>query len=547
MKTIANIATAAAALALIFFRLETIRAAESLSAPRVIPAPALAEFCEGTFEFSPDMRIIAGEEAKTALAVLAGIFGAEATASVLPAGSECPQGAGCVSLLIDPSLAANGPESYELSVAPEGAELRAPSPAGLFYAAQTLRQMLPPEPGSGASLPCVKISDAPRFRWRGLMLDVSRHFFPKEFVFKMMDAMAALKMNTLHIHLTDDQGWRLEIEAFPALTKTGAWRGASSPADELSMSPAGPAHGGFYTKEDMREIIRRAAELHITIAPEIEMPGHAVAAIASVPGLSCKGERLKVSTRWGVHKDVYCAGSERVFEFLETVLGEVAELFPGEIIHVGGDEVPKHNWRQCPKCQERIRAEGLANEEELQGWFMKRIEDFLESRGKRIIGWDEIVEGGLPPRAAVMSWRGMEGGIAAAIEGHDVVMSPTSHCYFDYMQAETGEPRRVGRPISLEKVYSFEPVPAALAGTPAAERIMGAQGNIWTEYIDSEEMAEYMTWPRGAALAEAVWSPAESKDYAGFLARLENLLPHFDAMGVNYRRPGPEDGADKGL
>jgi len=541
MKTTTAIAMAAAALLAVASG--TARATERTALPQIIPAPARAEFCDGTFKFSRDTIIIASEEAATASAVLAGYFGAKGAAA-LPAGSDCPPGADCVSLRIDTSLAANGPESYELRVSPEGAELRAPAPAGLFYAAQTLRQMLPPEPGLAASLPCVKISDAPRFRWRGLMLDVSRHFFPKEFVFRMMEAMAALKMNTLHIHLTDDQGWRLEIDAFPALTKTGAWRAASSPADELSMSPAGPAHGGFYTKEDMREIIRRAAELHITIVPEIEMPGHAVAAIASVPGLSCKNERLKVSTRWGVHKDVYCAGSERVFEFLETVLAEVAELFPGEIIHVGGDEVPKHNWRQCPKCQERIRAEGLANEEELQGWFMKRIENFLESRGKRIIGWDEIVEGGLPPRAAVMSWRGMEGGIAAALEGHDVVMSPTSHCYFDYMQAETGEPRRVGRPIELAKVYGFEPVPPALAGTPAAERIIGSQGNIWTEYIDTEEMAEYMTWPRGAALAEVAWTTKETKDYAGFLARLERLLPHFDAMGVNYRRPGPEDGAN---
>jgi len=344
--------------------------------------------------------------------------------------------------------------------------------------------------------------------------------------------MALHKFNRLHLHLVDDQGWRLEIEAYPKLTQIGAFREAADPKARLA---AGPAHGGFYTKDDMREIIAHAAANHITVVPEIEMPGHVQSALACEPSLTCRGEQLNVLTTWGINKNVYCAGSEEVFAFLESILTEVAELFPGLHIHVGGDECPKDRWRKCPKCQARIDAEGLADADELQSYFIRRIETFLAGLGKRLIGWDEILEGGLAPDATVMSWRGTEGGIAAAQAGHDVIMCPTSHCYFDYRQAAEGEPKAIGRAVlPLEKVYSFEPIPAELSGEQAA-RVLGTQGNIWTEYIPTGEHVEYMAYPRGSALAEVAWTPTALRNFDDFRQRLGSLLPRLDAMDVHYR------------
>ncbi len=418
----------------------------------------------------------------------------------------------------NPDLA---PEGYELIVNPDRVIIRAPQPAGLFYGTQTLRQLLP------GPIPCLRIEDKPRFSWRGAMLDVARHFFPKEFVKRYIDLLAFHKLNVLHLHLTDDQGWRIEIKKHPKLTQIGAWR------EETNGD--GKRYGGYYTQDDLREIVAYAAARHITVVPEIEMPGHALAALAAYPELSCTGGPFKVRTRWGIEQDVYCAGNEKTFEFLQEVLDEVLAIFPSQFIHIGGDECPKARWKKCPKCQARIKAEGLKNEHELQSYFIRRMEKYLSSKGRRLIGWSEIREGGLPKNAALMDWIG--GAVEGASDGHDVVMSPTSHCYFDYYQSQdtANEPKAIGGYIPLSKVYAFEPVPAKLAPS-FHQHILGAQANLWTEYISTPQQAEYMTFPRLCALAEVVWSPADTRNWDDFSARLKTHLKRLDALGVNYRR-----------
>jgi hexosaminidase len=368
-------------------------------------------------------------------------------------------------------------------------------------------------------------------------LDVGRHFFDKEFVKRYIDLIALHKMNTFHIHLTDDQGWRIEIKKYPRLTEIGSKR-KESPMIGNRKKGDGTPYRGFFTQDDIREIVEYARKRYITVVPELEMPGHSLGALAAYPELSCTGGPHEVMTRWGVFEDVYCAGNDKVFEFMEDVLTEVIELFPGEYIHIGGDECPKARWEKCPKCQARIKKEGLKDEHELQSYFVKRIEKFLNSKGRRLIGWDEILEGGLAPNASVMSWRGTEGGIAAARSGHDVVMSPTTHCYFDYYQSKNRkqEPEAIGGFLPLDIVYSFEPVPAELA-PEQRKHVIGAQGNVWTEYIHTPSDVEYMALPRMCALAEVVWTPAELKDWDDFRDRLDRFAERLDAMGVNYRKP----------
>ncbi|MCK5737858.1 family 20 glycosylhydrolase, partial [bacterium] len=363
-------------------------------------------------------------------------------------------------------------------------------------------------------------------------LDVGRHFFPVSFIKKYIDVMALYKLNTFHWHLTEDQGWRIEIKKYPRLTSVGSKR-AESQGD-------GIPHAGYYTQNEVRDVVAYAASRFVTVVPEIEMPGHSKAALAAYPELSCTGGPFDVETRWGVHSDVYCAGSEKTFEFMENVLLEVMDLFPGEVIHIGGDECPKARWEKCPKCQQRIADESLANEHELQSYFITRIEKFVNSHGRNINGWDEILEGGLAPNAAVMSWRGMQGGIEAANAGHNVVMAPTSFCYFDYYQAKSGEPKAIGGYLPLEKVYSFEPVPAEIA--PEKEHfIIGAQANLWTEYIPTPEHAEYMLLPRMCALAEVVWSPKELRYWPDFKNRMEIQYQRLTELGLNFRVPTPEN------
>jgi hexosaminidase len=444
-----------------------------------------------------------------------------------------------------PSL---GAEGYELSVTPAAISIDAPQADGLFYGVQTLLQLLPPEAfgsagaaGGPAVVPCARVEDQPRLPWRGLHLDSSRHFFSKEFVKRYLDYMAMHKLNTFHWHLTDDQGWRIEIKKYPRLTEVGAWRVDHEDLNWNSRPAQQPGekatNGGFYTQADVREVLAYAAERHITVVPEIEMPGHCTSALAAYPELSCSGGPFTVPSGglWPI-SDVYCPGNEAVFAFLEDVLDEVLALFPSKIIHIGGDEVDKSRWKVCPKCQARMKAEGLKSEEELQSWFVRRIETYLNAHGRTLMGWDEILEGGLAPNAAVMSWRGFEGGIAAAKAGHPVVMTPTSFCYFDYLQGDpTLEPPGIGGHLPLSKVYAFEPVPEGLTPEEAG-RIIGAQANLWTEYVATPSHAEYMIFPRVAAMAETAWTPAAGKSWPDFLRRLTVQLRRYDRMGAHYAR-----------
>jgi hexosaminidase len=364
-------------------------------------------------------------------------------------------------------------------------------------------------------------------------LDVCRHFFDVDFVKKYIDLLARYKMNTFHWHLTEDQGWRIEIKKYPKLTEVGAWRSGSQVGPYSRREYDSVPYGGFYTEEQIKEVVAYAAARHITVVPEIEMPGHAMAALASYPQLGCTGGPYEVQKGWGVYDDVFCAGNDSVFTVLEDVLTEVMDLFPGQYIHIGGDECPKERWKNCAKCQARMKANGLKDEHELQSYFIQRIEKFVNSKGRKIIGWDEILEGGLAPNAAVMSWRGTEGGVAAAKQKHNVVMSPGSHCYFDHYQGDpANEPLAIGGFTTVQKVYSYEPIPAELK-PEEAKYILGAQGNVWTEYILKPENVEYMAVPRMLALAEVLWTPKEKRDEADFIHRLENEFPKLEAMNVN--------------
>lgn len=440
--------------------------------------------------------------------------------------------------VLEPWSTALGEEGYEMRVSPERIRITAKTARGAFYALQTLAQMI--SPGSPA-VPSVSITDFPRFPWRGMHLDVSRHFFPKEFVKTYIDMLAMHKMNTFHWHLADDQGWRIEIEKYPKLTSVGAWRVDRERDDWDQRAPQQPGeqatYGGFYSQDDVREIVRYAAERHITIVPEIEMPAHCRAALSAYPELSCTGGPFTVVPGgYWPNTDIYCAGNEATFAFLENVLDEVLRLFPGEYIHVGGDEADRSTWKNCPRCRARMRREHLADEAALQSYFIRRIERFLVSRHRSLIGWDEILDGGIAPEATVMSWRGIDGGITAARQGHHAVMTPGSHCYFDYYQGTPAfEPRAIGGYTTLRKVYSYEPIPEAL--TPAeAKYILGAQANLWSEFIPTPAHAQYMALPRMAALAEVVWSPKEARDWAGFADRVEPLMRRYDAFGYNYAR-----------
>jgi len=423
------------------------------------------------------------------------------------------------------------PEWYSLSVKMDGISITAVSQEGLYRASRTLIQLL--EQGKeSASIPCLKITDQPRFEWRGMHLDPCRHFWSVEFTKKYIDLLARYKMNSFHWHLTDDQGWRIEIKKYPKLTSVGGWRKGSQIGPYSRREYDSIPYGGFYTQEQIREVVAYAAARHINVVPEIEMPGHALAALAAYPELGCTGGPYEVNKGWGVFEEVFCP-TDSTIHFLENVLTEVMELFPSEIIHIGGDECPKESWKKCPKCQSRMKAEGLKDEHELQSYFIQRMEKFVNSKGRKIIGWDEILEGGLAPNASVMSWRGTEGGVAAAKQKHTVVMSPGSHCYFDHYQGDpANEPLAIGGFTTVQKVYSYEPIPKELTAEEG-RYILGAQGNVWTEYILSPEHVEYMAVPRMLALAEVLWTPKEKRNEADFIQRLEKEFPRLDAMKVN--------------
>ena len=399
------------------------------------------------------------------------------------------------------------PEAYALAIRPDGITIKAGSTHGVFHGLTTLRSLALTSDGA---LPCGDLADAPRFAHRGLLLDCCRHFMEPEFVKRTIDLLALHKMSVLHWHLTEDQGWRVEIDAYPELTQKGAWR---TEAD-------GSQHGGFYTKEQIRDIVAYAAQRHIEVIPEIELPGHSRAALAAYPWLGCTGEAMEVPHDWGVFKDIYCAGQDTTLAFLKTVLDEVMELFPSEYIHIGGDEAPKVRWEQCPKCQKRIADEGLHDAHELQSWFIGEIGRYLEAHGRKMIGWDEILEGGLPDGATVQSWRGMDGGRDAVAMGHDAIMSPTSHCYFDYPVEST----------DLEEVYGFEPEPEGLEGNG---RILGGECNMWSERAP-QHLVESKVYPRLVAMAEVLWSPPSTRNWPDFQTRMESHYTRLDAWAVAY-------------
>ncbi|WP_077800557.1 beta-N-acetylhexosaminidase [Streptomyces sp. JHA26] len=463
-----------------------------------------------------------------------------------------PRDAAGVRLLLDDAL---GPEAYRLSVVTDRCvEIRGGGPAGVFWGAQTLRQLLGPEafrrapvrPEAASVVPPRVVEDAPRFRWRGLMLDVARHFTPKDGVLRYLDLMAAHKLNVLHLHLTDDQGWRVEIERYPELTRTGSWRARTKYGHRASPLWEDKPHGGFYTRDDVREIVAYAADRHITVVPEIDVPGHSQAAIAAYPELGntdvVDTASLTVWDTWGVCENVL-APTEGTLRFYEGVFEELLELFPSEFVHVGGDECPKEQWRRSPAAQARIEELGLADEDELQAWFVRHFDRWLTARGRRLIGWDEILEGGLAEGAAVSSWRGYAGGIAAARAGHDVVMCPEQHVYLDHRQdAGEDEPVPIGFVRTLEDVYRFEPVPPELTPEESVH-VLGTQANVWTEVMEDQARVDYQVFPRLAAFAEVAWSdlPApDERDFGDFERRMAAHYPRLDALGVAYRPPaGP--------
>jgi len=509
----------------------------------VIPYPAEVERTGDSLTFAGAPVIVTVNPADARLEVLAQdaveMLGESAGVQASMAISA-PASGGAIVLALDSAFPDTSREAYALVSDGGGVRITARGHAGLFYGVQTLRQLLRAAPPDGWTVPAVRIADRPRFAWRGLHLDVARHFFPVAVVERYIDLMARYKLNAFHWHLTDDQGWRIAIKRYPRLTSVGGFRKETMVAKNFDPYVGdGVPYGGFYTQDQIREVVRYAAERYVTVVPEIEMPGHALAALAAYPELACTKGPFEVGTHWGVFEDVLCP-KERTFTFLANVLTEVMALFPGRYIHVGGDEVPQTRWHQSALAQAVMRRERLANEDELQSYFMRRIEKFLAAHGRRLVGWDEILQGGLPPEATVMSWRGTVGGIAAARAGHDVVMTPGEYLYFDHYQGDsTTEPLAWGGFVPLEKVYQYEPVPDSL--TPEqARHVIGLQGNMWTEYVPDARELDYMVYPRALALAEVAWSPKDERDWTSFQARLPAALTALGRAGVHYR---PPDGA----
>jgi hexosaminidase len=444
-------------------------------------------------------------------------------------------------ILIIESIPSIGSEGYQLNVSAGSISIRANSKAGILYGMQSLLQTLPQVRTNAAlEIPCMSITDYPRFKWRGMHLDVSRHFFGPDVIKEYIDLLVSYKMNVFHWHLVDDHGWRIEIKKYPELTQVGAWRVDQSDKVWNSRPQAKtgelPTYGGYYTQEQIKEIVKYAADRNVTIVPEIEMPGHVASSIASYPYLSCI-QKHQLPLTGGDYTNMafnYCAGNDSVFTFIQNVLTEVVSLFPSPYIHIGGDEVDKSSWKVCPRCQGRIKTEGLKDENELQSYFIKRIEKFIVGKHRKMIGWDEILEGGLAPEATVMSWRGEAGGIEAAKMKHEVVMTPGSPCYFDHYQAgPEGEPLAIGGFNSVKNVYDYEPIPKELSAEEA-EYVLGAQGNVWTEYISTPEYLEYMVLPRIPALAEVLWTPKENKNWDSFNKRLQTQFKVYEQKGFHY-------------
>ncbi|MCR9182962.1 MAG: family 20 glycosylhydrolase [Flavobacteriaceae bacterium] len=500
----------------------------------ILPQPSSQTIINGQFTLSSKTQLVTTEDFQVSSSFLKNFIETGSPIRLLESDSDTK-----ISFQIDNTIPSK--EGYKLNISETEILISAQTDAGAFYAVQSLRQLLPHQLENQTytehkiHIQAQHIEDAPIFSYRGMHLDVGRHFFPVEFIKKYIDMMALLKMNTFHWHLTEDQGWRIEIKKYPKLQEVAAWRDETliGHYNDMPHQFDGKKYGGFYTQEEVKEIVAYAEKRHITIIPEIEMPGHSQAAIAAYPHLGCTGENPGVAKLWGVFETIYCP-KEETFAFLEDVLDEVLALFPSEYIHIGGDEAPKTQWKKCDSCQALILNEGLTDEHELQSYFITKMEKYLNSKGRQIIGWDEILEGGLAPNATVMSWRGTEGAVAAAKQGHNVIMTPTSHCYFDYYQSDNDqEPLAIGGFLPLEKVYSFNPIPEGLT-LDEEKYVLGAQGNVWTEYMQDEKQVEYMAFPRAIAMSEVLWTTEEHKDYSDFVKRLEHFHKRLDALNVNY-------------
>ncbi len=510
----------------------------------IIPKPAKLALTPGTFQFNKNTVFVTNNNAQKAVASILTDKFKKASGWNMAVLEKTPK-TNYVQFLVDNSLEK---EAYKIDINSNRIHITASGNGGFLYGIETLRQLLPTTIESSNTVletnwvvPAIKIEDSPRFKYRGLMLDVSRHFFGIDYLKKTIDRLAMLKMNVLHLHLVDDQGWRIEIKKYPKLTEVGAWRVDQEDKHWQNRYRPEPnekgTYGGFYTQEQLKNLVAYAASKNIEIIPEIEMPAHVSSAVASYPELSCHEQPISVPSGglWPI-TDIYCAGKEQTFEFLENVLLEVMDIFPSKYIHVGGDEATKTNWKKCPHCKKRIKDEGLQNVEELQSYFITRMEQFINSKGKRLIGWDEILEGGLAPEATVMSWRGVTGGIEAAKQGNDVIMTPGSHCYFDHYQGPPKEePLAWGGYTPLSKVYTFDPVVETMSETEA-KHVLGGQANLWSEYLPTEQQSEYMIFPRLAALSETLWSPKALRDWNSFSKRLENMFKRYDLLGINYAK-----------
>lgn len=511
---------------------------------QIIPKPNQLLIQPGSFEFSKNTVFVATTDFQKDISnALINKF--QTAAGWRPImGVKAPQN-NFIQFKVDPNL---HKEAYKVEVINNSVTITAKGNAGFIYGLETIRQLLPTAIESNYvvssakwEIPNVTINDEPRFQWRGLMLDLSRHFFDKNYILTTIDRLAMHKMNVLHLHLVDDQGWRIEIKKYPKLTEVGAWRVDQENLSwnaRLTTSPDEKGtYGGFFTQEELKEIVKYAASKNIEVIPEIEMPAHVSSAIAAYPELACFDQRIGVPSGgvWPI-TDIYCAGKESTFEFLQNVLDEVMAIFPSKYIHIGGDEATKTNWAKCPHCQKRIKDEGLKNVEELQSYFVKRIEKYINSKGKKVIGWDEILEGGLAPEATVMSWRGTKGGTEAADQGHDVIMTPESHCYFNFYQGpQNEEPLAFDGYTPLSKVYEFDPVVPEMSPVEA-NHVLGGQANLWAEHLSGPKDSEYMIFPRLAALSEVLWSSKESRNWNDFTTRLKPLLSRYDYLGINYAK-----------
>ncbi|HYF30760.1 MAG TPA: family 20 glycosylhydrolase [Chitinophagaceae bacterium] len=517
----------------------------------IVPQPVKAVAGTGTFQLSDKTVLVLTDEGEKASANFLNDYLQRFYGFQLQTAKEA---AGNYIRLTTRKFIQPGTEGkYSLQVNPNSVIIEGDTYQGSFYGVQTLIQLLPVQPSATLNIPAVTIEDYPRFEYRGLHLDVCRHYMPLDFIKRYIDFIAAHKLNYFHWHLTEDQGWRIEIKKYPRLTSVGGWRNGTIIGRYPGKGNDNIRYGGFYTQDEVKEIVDYAAKRYVTVVPEIEMPGHASAAIAAYPWLSCfPNEKTKipdnmiseaskratgklVQETWGVFDDVFCAGNDSTFAFLEAVLDEVIPLFPGPYVHVGGDECPKTHWKKCPKCQQRIKDLKLKDEHELQSYFIQRMEKYVNGKGKILIGWDEILEGGLAPNAIVMSWRGETGGIEAAKQNHKVIMTPGNYCYFDHTQTKNEDSVTIGGFTPLDEVYGYEPLPKELAADKH-KYILGAQGNVWTEYIKNPSKVQYMIFPRLAALSEVLWTPKEKRDYKNFEKRLPAIFKRYDLLGINYSK-----------